>query len=62
MSGTIYLLHFSKPFKHAKHYIGFTENLDGRFEAHQKGQGARLLQVLLQVGITWRLVRTWKGS
>jgi hypothetical protein len=29
---------------------------------HQKGQGARLLQVVKAAGITWTLARTWPGD
>ena len=25
--GTVYLLHFSEPYKHARHYTGWTEDL-----------------------------------
>lgn len=32
--GTIYLLHFSKPYKHARHYIGYTDDLDKRLARH----------------------------
>jgi predicted GIY-YIG superfamily endonuclease len=60
--GTVYLLHFSQAYKHARHYVGFTTNLDERLESHSKGTGARLLEVITQSGISFRLVRTWQGS
>ena len=62
MKGVIYLLHFSRPFKHARHYVGFTSDLTARLSAHNKGQGARLLQVAIEAGITFQLARTWKGT
>ena len=34
---TIYLLHFDKPLKHAKHYIGLANKLDARLEHHASG-------------------------
>src|SRR5581483_6156638 len=61
----VYLIHFDKPYKHAKHYIGFCEgtgNLEPRMQAHAKGQGARLLEVLKQAGVGWKLVRVWRGG
>src|SRR5262249_51267783 len=61
-SGTVYLIHFSEAYRHAKHYMGFTDDLDGRLERHASGQGARLLAVLKSAGISWRCVRTWPGS
>ncbi len=60
--GTIYLLHFSKPYKHAKHYLGFTNNLSQRIKDHKDGNGARLLQVIKEANIDFILVRTWDGS
>lgn len=60
--GTIYLLHFSRPYKHAKHYLGWTSNLEERLSEHAKGRGARLLEVVAAEGITWRLARTWEGD
>lgn len=65
MSGVIYLLHFDQPYRHAKHYIGFCEsesNLDSRFEYHAKGYGSRLLAVLSERGIGFKLVRLWEGT
>jgi hypothetical protein len=61
-NGTVYLLHLDPPVKHARHYTGWTSNLDGRLEAHRAGRGARLLEVVKEAGGTFRLVRTWPGS
>jgi predicted GIY-YIG superfamily endonuclease len=60
--GTVYLLHFNKPYHHAKHYTGFTTSLDARLEAHSKGTGARLMEVTANAGITFELARTWQGT
>jgi predicted GIY-YIG superfamily endonuclease len=62
MKGTIYLLHFSQPYKHAAHYIGFTTDLPARLDAHTKGTGARLLEVITAAGLSFSLARTWNGS
>lgn len=58
----VYLLHFDKPYKHARHYLGFAEHLDARLEHHRNGTGARLMQVIKDNGITWQLARTWQGK
>lgn len=60
--GTIYLIHFDKPYQHAKHYTGWTSNLDARLAEHAAGTGARLMKVIKEAGITWRLARTWHGT
>lgn len=62
MTGTIYLIHFERRLKHAGHYIGWTENLEGRVEAHRTGRGSRLLAIVSDQGIGFRVVRTWRGS
>ncbi len=60
--GTIYLLHFEQPYQHARHYLGWAENLDARLADHAAGRGARLLAVVQSAGIEWRLARTWEGT
>jgi predicted GIY-YIG superfamily endonuclease len=60
-AGTVYLLHLDPPLKHARHYTGWTSNLDERLEAHRTGRGARLMEVVKEAGGTFRLARTWDG-
>jgi predicted GIY-YIG superfamily endonuclease len=58
----IYLLHFSHAYHHAQHYLGYADNVDRRVAEHLQGTGARLTQVVLNVGITFKVVRTWEGG
>jgi len=60
--GTVYLLHFARPYQHARHYLGYADNLEQRLARHRAGSGARLLAVIAAAGIDWRLVRTWPGT
>lgn len=62
--GTIYLLHFDRPFGHARHYLGWarTHNLQQRLDHHARGSGANLLKHVHAAGISWTLVRTWAGD
>ena len=60
--GVVYLVHFTAPYRHARHYTGWTADLDSRLAEHQAGRGARLLQVVSQAGIKWTLARTWDGT
>ena len=57
-----YLIHFDQPYKHARHYLGSTRDLERRLERHRDGSGARLLQVLNQQGIGYTVARTWEGG
>ncbi len=60
--GTVYLIHFERPFKHATHYLGYAANLEARLAEHRAGQGARLLAVIQAAGIDWTVARTWVGG
>jgi predicted GIY-YIG superfamily endonuclease len=60
--GTIYLLHLQTPYKHARHYLGFSTHLKARLEHHRNGTGARFMQVVTEAGIPWRVARTWQGT
>jgi predicted GIY-YIG superfamily endonuclease len=62
VQGTIYLIHFSTPYKHAAHYMGWTEDLESRLADHQAGRGSRLMAVIKAAGIDWKLTRTWQGN
>lgn len=61
--GVVYLLHFDTPYKHARHYIGWTEGpLEKRLSEHAAGQGARLMSVIRRHGIGFQLARVWGGT
>ena len=70
MQNTVYLIHFDRPYvaktgqqqKQALHYIGWTPDLSARVALHAKGQGARLMEIVTEAGITWRVARTWDGG
>lgn len=62
MSGTVYLLHFERPYKHAAHYLGWTRDLEGRLAEHRAGRGSRLMAVVMAAGIGFELARTWAGD
>jgi predicted GIY-YIG superfamily endonuclease len=60
--GWVYTLHLDPPLGHAKHYTGFGKDLQGRLAEHEHGQGARLTQVQLERGGTWRLASAEPGT
>jgi hypothetical protein len=62
VQGVVYLLHLDPPYRHARHYLGWSESFTNREAAHLNGYGARLLQVAREAGCTWRLAATWPGT
>jgi predicted GIY-YIG superfamily endonuclease len=62
ITGTIYMIHFDERYGHAGHYTGWTTDLPARLAAHTAGTGAKLMEVIKDAGITWRLARTWEGT
>ena len=58
MSG-VYLIHFSEPIAHARHYLGSAKSLNRRLKQHWKGAGARLMGVVRDRGIGWSVARVW---
>jgi len=59
---TCYLIHFTERYEHAGHYTGSTPDLPARLAKHEAGQGARLMAVIKDAGISWVLARTWPGG
>ena len=52
----IYILHFSEPFKHAKHYVGSSINPRERIKLHRKGRsGVCLINAVVKEGILLKL-------
>lgn len=58
----IYLLHFLQPYRHARHYLGYSTDIPARLEEHRAGRGARLMAVVVGAGIDFTLARTWAGG
>lgn len=57
-----YLIHFDQPYKHARHYLGYADDIAARLKRHRTGAGARLLAVIQAQGIGWTLVRQWENA
>jgi hypothetical protein len=55
--GTVYLIHFERPLGdlnnprgQARHYLGFTEDLEARLAAHRSGNGSAIMAAVVQAG------------
>jgi hypothetical protein len=62
--GGVYLLHFDQRYEHAGHYTGHADDFNNRVAEQASGdrRAARLVQVITQAGIGFRLARTWPGA
>jgi predicted GIY-YIG superfamily endonuclease len=61
-AGVVYLLCFDRPFKHARHYRGWTFDLERRLAEHRAGHGARLIAVITATGIGFTVAKAEPGS
>lgn len=60
--GEVYLFHFnaplgnlSNPRAQARHYVGFSDDLDSRIAAHLAGKGAKIVAAALRQGLIFEL-------
>ena len=61
--GVVYLLHFEPPYKHARHYVGWSvHEAEHRLKTHLAGQGSPLVKAAVAAGCKIILARTWKGT
>jgi predicted GIY-YIG superfamily endonuclease len=60
--GTTYLLHFDRPYRHARHYTGWTTDLKGRLDAHRRGDGSKFMRYVRAAGIRFTLARVWPNT
>jgi len=58
----VYLLHFARPYHHARHYLGTTKDLAKRLTLHREGKASSLMAAVARAGIDWICIRTWQGS
>lgn len=60
----VYLLHFDRPVKHARHYIGITSaaRLEQRQEEHRSGHGAALTRAAFRARIGWTVAKLWENA
>jgi predicted GIY-YIG superfamily endonuclease len=60
--GTVYLLHFERPYRHARHYLGWSADLEARLADHRAGRGSPLIRAAATAGISFVVARTWPGD
>ena len=63
MASNIYLLHFTPPFRHAGHYLGYTsrDDVQERVAEHLAGRGAVLVKHAVAAGCEVLIAKIWTG-
>lgn len=62
--GCVYLLHITPPLGHARHYVGYTDDVEPsrRLAKHAKGQGSKMLRAAVSSGRVLSVVHHWPGA
>ncbi|HXF62870.1 MAG TPA: hypothetical protein VNK95_14695 [Caldilineaceae bacterium] len=59
---SVYLIHLEPAYKHARHYLGYADDVHSRLALHRMGQGSRLCQVAVEAGCKLILARVWEDG
>lgn len=56
----VYVLHIEPPYRHARHYVGFTErSFEERLDDHLSGRGSPLIRAAVAAGCSVMLAIGW---
>lgn len=60
----LYLLHFSPPYRHAGHYLGFAKDVDRRVAEHltRSAKSSPLVRAAIGAGHSVYVARRWPGG
>lgn len=60
----LYLLHFDPPYRHARHYLGYSDRRDpfSRIAQHLAGRGSPLVAAALAAGCRVLVADWWPGD
>jgi len=65
----VYILHFNEPYwGRARHYVGYSIDVDKRIEAHRNGKGSLLVKYALErgndftIGYRQKYATQWQGK
>lgn len=63
-ANVLYILHFDRPYYHARHYLGSTGDLKKRVSHHMygHGSGAALTDAIRRAGIGFVVADAWPGN
>jgi hypothetical protein len=58
--GNVYLLHFGRPYCRARHYLGFSGDVERRVREHCRGRGSPLVRAVVAEGTEVFIARRWE--
>ena len=58
----VYLIHFDKSLHRDRHYVVFSEVLQGRIQKHQNGQSTAFMKGIVNQQISWHVPRITDGG
>lgn len=61
----VYLLHFHRPYHHARHYVGSCRKdlFTFRMLQHESGgNGSKLMKAVRKAGISWSISQVWEAN
>ena len=58
----VYVIHLEQPLGHARHYIGYADNIARRVQEHLDCRGGRLLCAAVRKDIPFEVVRIYPGE
>lgn len=60
----VYVIHLDPPYRHARHYIGWTDGEDvaERLGTHQRGRGSPLLRAAVAAGSRLDIAHVFVGA
>ena len=63
VQGTVYVLHFEPAYKHAQHYVGWTEGeVTDRVAVHLQGRASPLVRAAVAAGVDVQLAAMYEGT
>lgn len=60
--GTVYIVKLERNLAHARYYVGWTRNLEGRMFYHRNKLGSRMLAACVDAGITFEVILSFTGT
>src|SRR5260370_35424273 len=58
----VYLIHLDQALKNAKHYLGFSEDVQEQVQQNRNERGAVFMRAISKEGIAWHVAGLWHAD